>query len=60
MKTMVYDRAALLDRAEQFALAQEQLAANSAEDRQHWHHVSLANLIRELAAALSLSQSDST
>lgn len=55
---MIYDRTALLERAERFALAQEQMAADASEDSQHWHHVALANLLRELAAALALSSKD--
>jgi hypothetical protein len=47
------DIGALLERAERFAVAQENYAAQANEDSQHWHHVALANLLRELASALS-------
>lgn len=42
----------LKEQAEKAAQAQEQKAAETSEDSEHWHHVFLANLFRTLAAAL--------
>lgn len=54
------DISALLERAERFAVAQEHYAAQAAEDSQHWHHVMLANLLRELVSALSSHHQSTT
>lgn len=35
--------------AEQYAVAQEHLAASASEDSQHWHFVALKDLLMELA-----------
>ena len=42
----------LLKSAEGFALAQEDLAGKANEDFTHWHHVGLADLIKELSTRL--------
>lgn len=60
MKQYCGDIGELLARAERFALAQEQYAAQASEDSQHWHHVGLANLLRELACALTSQDCGST
>ena len=38
--------------AERFALAQETKAAHSKDDSEHWHHVAVAQLLREMAATI--------
>lgn len=42
----------LISDAEKFAAAQEDLAGRASEDSQHWHHVAVAGLLRELAARI--------
>jgi hypothetical protein len=42
----------LLHSADEFAAAQEQMAARAAEDSEHWHHRAVAWLLHELAARL--------
>jgi len=46
----------LITDAERFAAAQENMAARSKEDSEHWHHVALANLLREMASALTAAR----
>lgn len=43
----------LIAHAHKFADAQSQIAAQAKEDSQHWHHVAVADLLREMASALS-------
>jgi hypothetical protein len=44
--------AELIEDAERFAVAQETKAAHSKEDSEHWHHVALAALLRDMAAEI--------
>lgn len=48
--------AELYSSAEEFAVAQERMAANATEDRQHWHHIAVRDLIMELASRLVRSK----
>lgn len=50
MKRTILD---LIESAERFALAQEDMAVRSQEDSQHWHHIALAELLRDMASALT-------
>lgn len=49
---MTRTREQLVADAEKFAAAQEDLAGRSSEDSQHWHHIAVANLLREMAREL--------
>jgi hypothetical protein len=50
---MKRSREQLIADAARFAAAQDDLAGRCSEDSQHWHHVALAMLLREMASALS-------
>ena len=39
--------------ARKFAAAQDDLAARSKEDSEHWHHIALRDLLLEMSAALT-------
>lgn len=47
--------AELVDQARSFAAAQSHMAANATEDREHWHHVAVMELLTKMADALSQS-----
>ena len=46
----------LIAQARGFANAQRHVAARSTEDRTHWHHVALADLLDELAERLAKTE----